>query len=101
MSEQCSLRNGARVFSRKGGFFVLLTLLLAACSASKPTPEGSKYIFAWPFVETSELSPRGGTTRGESVTLAAGPTAAWAELQKPGQSRFEKDRAAILAMAGD
>lgn len=101
MSEQSSLRNGTGGVYRKGSLFVCLSLLLAACSASKPTPEGPQYIFAWPFVETSELSPRGGTTRGESVTLAAGPTAAWTELQKPGQSRFEKDRAAILAMAGD
>ena len=47
------------------------------------------------------MRPRGGTTTGADVTLAASPSESWKALQKPYQSKFEKDRAAILAMAGE
>jgi hypothetical protein len=46
------------------------------------------------------MEPRGGTTRGADVVLATEPSAAWQRLQA-GLSARERDRAAILAMAGD
>src|SRR6185295_15966344 len=55
--------------------------------------------FAWPLGETA-LKPRGATTRGAPVTLDTGPNAAWARLREPGLSELERDRRAILAMAG-
>ena len=47
------------------------------------------------------MEPRGGTTRGAEVTLATGPSEAWQRLQAPGLRGRARDRAAILAMAGD
>lgn len=60
-----------------------------------------RYTFSWPYTEASAMQPRGGTTLGPVVTLADSPTAAWQDLQQPGLSKFERDRRAILAMAGD
>ena len=62
----------------------------------QPTP----YVFAWPFL-AAPMEPRGGTTRGAEVTLATEPSEAWQRLHSPGLSARERDRAAILAMAGD
>ena len=64
-------------------------------------PQELRYTFSWNFDSESDLRPRGGTTTGADVTLAASPSESWKALQKPYQSKFEKDRAAILAMAGE
>lgn len=47
------------------------------------------------------MQPRGGTTRGPDVQLLEDTTAAFRRLQEPGLSKRERDRRAILAMAGD
>jgi len=83
----------------------MTALLLAALLATGPAGggergEGPEYIFAWPFVDPGGMAPRGGTTRGPEVTLAAEPSPAWEALQAPGVSARERDRRAILAMAG-
>ncbi|MDX1561604.1 MAG: DUF6607 family protein, partial [Gammaproteobacteria bacterium] len=59
------------------------------------------YTFSWPYAVDGSLRPRGGTTRGPSVTLQRTPSDAWQRLHAPGLSKFERDRRAILAMAGD
>lgn len=59
------------------------------------------YVFGWPFVDPAKLEPRGGTTRGPSVTLALEASEPWGRLQTPGLPPRERDRAAILALAGD
>ena len=46
------------------------------------------------------MRPRGGTTKGAPITLATGPSEAWRAIQAPGIDKFERDRRAILAMAG-
>ena len=74
---------------------VLATLLLVAM----PDALAQQYIFAWPQDE-AKLKPRGGTTRGVPVTLDAEPSEAWRKLREPGLSAKERDRRAILAMAG-
>ncbi len=81
------------------------TLLLAAVVAigvgcATAAPERRPYVFAWPFVGVP-MEPRGGTTHGAEVTLASVPSEAWQRLHAPGLSARERDRAAILAMAGD
>lgn len=88
----------------------MVVAALAACAtkppangyaAASPAPDPT-YVFAWPFLETHKgMSPRGGTTRGTEVTLIKSPSSAWTRLQAPGLAAFERDRAAILAMAGD
>lgn len=45
-------------------------------------------------------STRGGTTRGAPVVLDPTPSRAWQALQASGLTDFERDRRAILAMAG-
>jgi len=78
---------------------------LAGCAARKaapaPTPPALPYVFAWPFIDTDGMAPRGGTTRGDAVTLAPQPSPQWQALQAPGLTPKARDRAAILAMAGD
>ena len=44
--------------------------------------------------------PRGGTSQGQPVTVDRSPSAAWIALQAPGLDLRERDRRAILAMAG-
>ena len=97
------------------GPILLISFIMLACclpeshAADKKEEEGStkvkpqelRYTFSWNFDTESDLSPRGGTTTGADVALAATPSESWKALQRPYQSKFEKDRAAILAMAGE
>jgi hypothetical protein len=67
---------------------------------SSTTGHGRQYTFAWPFIDGSDMTPRGGTTTGAAVDLVTTPSAAWQRLQETGLGGKEKDRRAILAMAG-
>jgi len=60
-----------------------------------------QYTFAWRFVKGDAMAPRGGTTKGPPVTLIGEPGAAWQRLHEPGIDQKERDRRAILAMAGE
>lgn len=57
--------------------------------------------FAWPFIEAEKMRSYGGMTRGTPITLATEPHALWLELQAEHLDKLEKDRRAILAMAGE
>ena len=70
-------------------------------SPVKPVASAPRYTFTWQLGTPDAPSPRGGTTRGPAVTLDNEPTRAWKALQEPRLSPFERDRRAILAMAGD
>jgi hypothetical protein len=70
-----------------------------ASGLSSPTST-RQYTFAWQFLQGDTMAPRGGTTTGVKVDLATNPSMEWKALQEPGLSRKEKDRRAILAMAG-
>ncbi len=59
-----------------------------------------RYTFSWPL-DGDALKPRGGTTRGAPLTLDTDDSPAWRALRENGLSDFERDRRAILAMAGD
>ena len=60
----------------------------------------NQFTFSWPFEAGDRMQPRGGTTKGAPLTLASEPSEAWQRLQQPGLDEFERDRRAILAMAG-
>jgi hypothetical protein len=60
---------------------------------------GGRFTFAWPLEEGS-LKPRGAATRGAAVVLDPAAGAQWERLQAPAIDKFERDRRAILAMAG-
>ena len=70
----------------------------ATPGASTSAP--SRYTFSWQ-VGPDAPAPRGGSTHGPAITLDAEPTKAWKALQEPGLAALERDRRAILAMAGD
>ena len=77
---------------------------LAAVAQTPPaaTPASAaalRYTFSWP-IDRPGLQPRGGVTRGAPVTLDRSPSAAWQALQATGLEPAERDRRAILAMAG-
>ena len=66
-------------------------------------PDGrgpSAITFSWMFIESGTMKPRGGTTSGPGVQLDT-RTWAFAGLQAAGLDDRERDRRAILAMAGD
>jgi hypothetical protein len=83
---------------------LLLTAALHAYDA-KPAATADtaastrQYTFAWKFVDGDAMAPRGGNTIGAPIVLAPTPTPAWQALQAAEGS--DKDRAAILAMAGE
>jgi hypothetical protein len=82
-------------------FALLLAIgVMTNAFAAAPETPASRYTFSWP-VGPDAPAPRGGTTRGAPVTLVTEPTAEWQALQAPGISQKERDRRAILAMAGD
>ena len=74
---------------------ILMLLVCFAVQAAEP----QQFIFAWPLDETA-LKPRGATTRGVPVTLDPVPGEAWKRMTEPGLTAQERDRRAILAMAG-
>jgi hypothetical protein len=81
---------------------VLLTAFanVATVAADAPAPSvPSRYTFSWP-IGPGAPAPRGGTTRGVPVELDREPAREWQALQQPGLAALERDRRAILAMAG-
>lgn len=82
-----------------------LALALPATWAAAQAPDSSatvappRYTYSWPL-EGDALKPRGGSTQGAPVTLESTPSPAWQALQAPGLAPQERDRRAILAMAG-
>ena len=75
-------------------------VLVIAALAGHADAEPRQFTFSWPFEAGDTMRPRGGTTRGAPLTLATEPSAAWRAVQEPGLTKFERDRRAILAMAG-
>jgi hypothetical protein len=71
-------------------------LLVSSCSTAKP----ARYTFSWPIDASGERLPRGGTSKGPAPSLDPDPSPGWQALQEAGLSAFERDRRAILAMAG-
>lgn len=78
--------------------FSALALIAACAAAAHAQPR--QYTFSWPYETGDALKPRGGTTRGAALTLATEPSEAWHAVQERGIDKFERDRRAILAMAG-
>ena len=62
--------------------------------------QANQFRFSWQFFDSCDLTPRGGTTKGIDVALEPLPHAGWLAVQEEGISDFERDKRAILAMAG-
>lgn len=84
---------------------LLLTSTCATAYEDSPAAETEspdrQYTFSWRFADEGSMGPRGGSTKGEQLTLVSEPSSAWNALQAPGLSSYERDRRAILAMAGE
>jgi hypothetical protein len=84
---------------------VVTTMLCLTCAhadeyAGKSSGAAApRYTFSWPL-DGNTIAPRGGTTKGPPVTLDREPSKEWKHLQAEGLSAPERDRRAILAMAG-
>ena len=91
-----------------GAVFSTAAVLLASAALTadvpaEPEPEltqARQYTFAWQFIDDSVMAPRGGTSKGTGVDLVTSPTDAWRALREPELEKRERDRRAILAMAG-
>lgn len=104
------LHRAARILVRLAfGSVAVVAVLLAVIARAeesgtpaKPNAQESapRYIFSWPITSDPALAPRGGTTRGPELALDKSPSETWQNLQAPGLAAFERDRRAILAMAG-
>ncbi len=73
----------------------------ATSNNESAAPEPTGHPFSWPFLGWEEMTPRGGTTKGPQVTLATEPCPAFQRVHQPGLDAIERDRRAILALAGD
>jgi hypothetical protein len=76
-----------------------LVPLAAACADDTGTKR--QFTFSWQFADGDRLRPRGGTTKGAPLTLLDVPSKDWRALRESGLDKLERDRRAILAMAGD
>jgi hypothetical protein len=71
----------------------------AAVPPPRASPE-SNYVFGWGDLPAAIARPRGGSTQGSAVTLAPGRPLPLPEIADA-KDAFARDRAAILALAGD
>ena len=63
--------------------------------------QGRQYTFSWSILDScAGMKPRGGTTKGTEIAMDPKPGDDWLSLQEKGITDYEKDRRAILAMAG-
>jgi len=67
--------------------------------APSPAPE-TAYVFGWGELPADTTRPRGGSSRGAPVTLAPAQTLPLPAVAAA-TTAFERDRAAILSLAGD
>lgn len=60
-----------------------------------------QYTFAWQFLEGADMSPRGGTTSGPPIELIKRPSQPFLSMTDADVRSVQRDRLAILAMAGE
>ena len=82
------------------GCLVLLSQAVAAAQEQTQCTSQTRFVFSWPIDGSCHSKPRGGTSKGDRVTVDNQPHKGWQSLQQPGLSKKEQDRRAILAMAG-
>ena len=99
--------NKQHILKLFAGLIVVSGIQAASLSiADQRTPLDEKgtarqYTFSWMFAESGTMKPRGGTTLGPEVQLDRRTSEAFSNLQALNLDAKERDRRAILAMAGD
>lgn len=80
---------------------VLFAVMPTAFAGDDADESGERqYTYAWMYSDEDEMRPRGGTTRGPDVELDERISDEWLALQEAELTAQERDRRAILAMAG-
>jgi hypothetical protein len=82
-----------------GGCAAVAALAAEISSSTSSTAVASRYTFSWP-TGPGAPAPRGGSTRGAPTEVDREPSPQWRALQQKGLNAQERDRRAILAMAG-
>ncbi|MGB0453703.1 MAG: DUF6607 family protein [Bacteriovoracaceae bacterium] len=77
-------------------FLIAIFLFLSSC-AQTPIKKSS----SWVFTRGLETKTRGGTTTGPEVEFDTKTPKSWKDLKEKGLSKKEKDRRAILSLAGE
>lgn len=88
------------MIKNKLSLLLLICIVSLSCTGTKRNGDQT-YVFGRSFEKGSAIQPRGGTTSGPAVDIVNKPSEAWKSLQEEGISGVERDRRAILAMAGD
>ena len=90
--------------------FGLFTFICMAANSStaessaelnSPRTDVLRYTYSWPYSGDSEMTPRGGITRGPEVYLSEEPSTQFLRLQTDDLSDKARDRLAIISLAGD
>jgi hypothetical protein len=82
------------------GLLAVPSLWAQDTSTASDLPAPRQYTYSWMFSDADEMKPRGGTTAGPSVVLDQQLSAGFQQLQSAELTRLDRDRQAILAMAG-
>ena len=89
---------------------LLFLSLLSLCPAASEETASSKAVekaevvghpFSWPFVGWEKMKPYGGTTKASRTVLDTATKPEFTAIYEKGLSKKERDRRAILALAGD
>ena len=82
------------------GLFAVPSLWAQDTSAVSDQSAPRQYTYSWMFSDADEMKPRGGTTAGPNIVLDQQLSADFQQLQSAALTRLDRDRQAILAMAG-
>ncbi len=63
--------------------------------------DSKNFTFSWPLTQGCDKATRGGTSKGVKTDVAKQAHPGWLAIQEKGLEKKEKDRRAILAMAGE
>jgi hypothetical protein len=80
--------------------FIAMSWVSVSHAAEKKCDFNLQYVFSWPISEGCNDQTRGGTSRGADVKISKEVHQGWQRIQDSKLSKFERDRIAILAMAG-
>ena len=88
------------VLALMSALFVVQSLWAEDVLTSDDKPAARQYTYSWMFSDADGMKPRGGTTAGPNVVLDQQVSVGFQTLQSTGLTRLERDRQAILTMAG-
>ena len=88
------------VLALMSALFVVQSLWAEDVLTSDDKPAPRQYTYSWMFSDADGMKPRGGTTAGPNVVLDQQVSVGFQTLQSTGLTRLERDRQAILTMAG-